>query len=57
MTEFGGDEVVAAKAGAGSHTFSMAYAGFIYTETLLKAICGEDHAQGRVGESSWNDGT
>ena len=30
--QFGGDEVVKAKAGAGSATLSMAYAGFLFTE-------------------------
>ena len=30
--QFGGDEVVQAKAGAGSATLSMAYAGFLFTE-------------------------
>jgi len=36
-TQFGGDEVVQAKAGAGSATLSMAYAGFLFVENLLKA--------------------
>jgi len=40
-TQFGGDEVVAAKAGAGSATLSMAYAGFIFAENVLKALRGE----------------
>ena len=40
-TQFGGDEVVKAKAGAGSATLSMAYAGYIFTEKVLKAIKGE----------------
>lgn len=35
-TQFGGDEVVKAKAGAGSATLSMAYAGFLFTENVLK---------------------
>ena len=39
-TQFGGDEVVAAKAGAGSATLSMAYAGFLFTENVLKALRG-----------------
>ena len=30
--QFGGDEVVQAKAGAGSATLSMAYAGYLFTE-------------------------
>jgi len=41
-TQFGGDEVVKAKAGAGSATLSMAYAGFLFTENVLKAMKGEE---------------
>lgn len=40
-TQFGGDEVVKAKAGAGSATLSMAYAGYLFTENVLKAMKGE----------------
>jgi malate dehydrogenase len=40
-TQFGGDEVVQAKAGAGSATLSMAYAGYKFTENVLKAMNGE----------------
>jgi len=39
--QFGGDEVVQAKAGAGSATLSMAYAGYLFTENVLKAQAGE----------------
>ncbi|CCG84594.1 protein of unknown function [Taphrina deformans PYCC 5710] len=39
--QFGGDEVVAAKAGAGSATLSMAYAGFRFAELIMKAVKGE----------------
>lgn len=39
--QFGGDEVVKAKDGAGSATLSMAYAGFRFTEKLIKAMQGE----------------
>ncbi|KAI9844099.1 MAG: hypothetical protein M1837_005813 [Sclerophora amabilis] len=39
--QFGGDEVVKAKDGAGSATLSMAYAGFRFTEKVLKAVSGE----------------
>jgi len=39
--QFGGDEVVAAKAGSGSATLSMAYAGFLFTENILKGLSGE----------------
>jgi len=40
-TQFGGDEVVQAKAGSGSATLSMAYAGYLFTQNLLKAMRGE----------------
>lgn len=40
-TQFGGDEVVQAKAGAGSATLSMAYAGYLFTENVLKAMAGD----------------
>lgn len=39
--QFGGDEVVAAKAGAGSATLSMAYAGAQFAYSVLRAINGE----------------
>ena len=39
--QFGGDEVVQAKAGAGSATLSMAYAGARFTESLLKGMSGQ----------------
>jgi len=39
--QFGGDEVVKAKDGAGSATLSMAYAGQRFTSRLLSAINGE----------------
>ncbi|KAF3935599.1 hypothetical protein ABW19_dt0204146 [Dactylella cylindrospora] len=39
--QFGGDEVVKAKDGTGSATLSMAYAGFRFAESLLKAVKGE----------------
>ena len=38
---FGGDEVVAAKAGAGSATLSMAAAGCRFTESVLRGLHGE----------------
>eukprot|EP00457_Paulinella_chromatophora_P011900 gb/GEZN01012067.1/.p1 GENE.gb/GEZN01012067.1/~~gb/GEZN01012067.1/.p1 ORF type:complete len:347 (+),score=62.62 gb/GEZN01012067.1/:25-1065(+) len=38
---FGGDEVVQAKAGAGSATLSMAYAGWSFASQLMKALSGE----------------
>lgn len=39
--QFGGDEVVQAKDGAGSATLSMAYAGAHFTNRLLDAMAGE----------------
>ncbi|EDK42288.1 Malate dehydrogenase, cytoplasmic [Lodderomyces elongisporus] len=39
--QFGGDEVVQAKNGAGSATLSMAYAGYRLAERILKAVSGE----------------
>ncbi|AMD21752.1 HFL104Cp [Eremothecium sinecaudum] len=36
--QFGGDEVVKAKAGAGSATLSMASAGFCFSELVLRSI-------------------
>jgi len=39
--QFGGDEVVKAKAGAGSATLSMAYAGAHFTNRLLEALGGQ----------------
>lgn len=41
-TQFGGDEVVKAKAGAGSATLSMAYAGYVFAENVVKAMKGEE---------------
>jgi len=39
--QFGGDEVVKAKDGAGSATLSMAYAGYRFAEKVLKGLSGE----------------
>jgi malate/lactate dehydrogenase len=39
--QFGGDEVVKAKDGAGSATLSMAYAGAQFAEKILRAVGGE----------------
>ncbi|KAJ7889951.1 NAD-malate dehydrogenase [Mycena olivaceomarginata] len=39
--QFGGDEVVKAKDGAGSATLSMAYAGFEFANKVIRAIKGE----------------
>lgn len=39
--QFGGDEVVKAKDGAGSATLSMAYAGAEFASKVIRAIKGE----------------
>ena len=39
--QYGGDEVVKAKDGAGSATLSMAYAGAEFANALIRAIKGE----------------
>lgn len=39
--QFGGDEVVQAKAGAGSATLSMAFAGAQFAEKVIRALKGE----------------
>jgi malate dehydrogenase len=39
--QFGGDEVVKAKDGAGSATLSMAYAGYRFAEKVIRAAQGE----------------
>ncbi len=54
-TQFGGDEVVKAKAGAGSATLSMAYAGFIFAENVVKAMKGEECVQCAFVESNLTD--
>jgi len=48
---FGGDEVVAAKAGGGSATLSMAYAGAEFAFKILRALNGE---KGIIAESYVN---
>lgn len=40
--QFGGDEVVKAKGGAGSATLSMAYAGAEFASKILRAFKGEE---------------
>jgi len=55
-TQFGGDEVVKAKAGAGSATLSMAYAGYLFTDKVLEAMNGaDDIVQCAFVESSVTD--
>ena len=43
--QFGGDEVVKAKDGAGSATLSMAYAGLEWADALLRAMNGEKNVK------------
>jgi malate dehydrogenase len=40
--QYGGDEVVKAKDGAGSATLSMAYAGAKFTNAILRGMAGEE---------------
>merc|ERR1711890_29186 len=40
--QFGGDEVVQAKDGAGSATLSMAYAAQIFTDKVLEGLNGKE---------------
>lgn len=53
--QFGGDEVVKAKAGGGSATLSMAYAGYLFTEGVLKGLKGESVTQCAYVESTLTD--
>lgn len=49
--QFGGDEVVQAKAGAGSATLSMAYAGARFTQALVSGLRGEKIVENTFVES------
>jgi len=53
--QFGGDEVVKAKAGAGSATLSMAYAGYLFAENVLRAMDGDDITMCSYVESTVTD--
>jgi len=53
--QFGGDEVVEAKKGAGSATLSMAAAGARFTDSLLRALKGEAVTECCFVESSVTD--
>lgn len=53
--QFGGDEVVQAKDGAGSATLSMAAAGARFTSSLLRALNGEKVTECCFVESSVTD--
>lgn len=54
-TQFGGDEVVQAKAGSGSATLSMAYAGYLFTEKVLQGLNGEKVTQCAYVQSDLTD--
>jgi len=54
-TQFGGDEVVKAKAGAGSATLSMALAGERFTTSLLRGMSGESVSECAFVESDVTD--
>lgn len=43
--QYGGDEVVKAKDGAGSATLSMAYAAAVFTNSLLKSLGGDSQVE------------
>jgi malate dehydrogenase len=53
--QFGGDEVVKAKAGSGSATLSMAYAGYLFAEGVIKALKGEPVTMCAYVESGLTD--
>lgn len=50
--QFGGDEVVKAKNGAGSATLSMAYAGYRFAETVIESLQGTS-SSAAVPDSSY----
>lgn len=51
--QFGGDEVVKAKNGAGSATLSMAYAGYRFAEYVLNSLDGSTSAGSLVPDSAY----
>ncbi|KAK7681229.1 hypothetical protein QCA50_015616 [Cerrena zonata] len=51
--QFGGDEVVKAKNGAGSATLSMAYAGYRFAESVLDSLAGGKTNTSVVPETSY----
>lgn len=51
--QFGGDEVVKAKNGAGSATLSMAYAGYRFAEYVISSVTGGASPSGKVPDSSY----
>lgn len=53
--QFGGDEVVKAKDGAGSATLSMAYAGWLFTSKLIRAMNGANITECAFVENNLTD--
>lgn len=51
--QYGGDEVVEAKAGAGSATLSMALAGYLFALDVLKSIHGEHQPDGAATSAAY----
>ncbi|KAG7192328.1 uncharacterized protein KQ657_002047 [Scheffersomyces spartinae] len=52
--QFGGDEVVQAKNGAGSATLSMAYAGYRFTEHIIESLVGNRTSDSnRISDSAY----
>ena len=51
--QFGGDEVVKAKNGAGSSTLSMAYAGYRFADYVISSLTGGATPAGRIPDSSY----
>ena len=51
--QFGGDEVVKAKNGAGSATLSMAYAGYRFADYVISSLTGGATPAGRIPDSSY----
>ncbi|EER35162.1 malate dehydrogenase, mitochondrial precursor [Candida tropicalis MYA-3404] len=51
--QFGGDEVVQAKNGAGSATLSMAYAGYRFAEYVISSVTGGPSPSGKIPDSSY----
>ena len=50
--QFGGDEVVKAKNGAGSATLSMAFAGYRFTEYVLESYANKE-SQAKIADSAY----
>lgn len=51
--QFGGDEVVKAKNGAGSATLSMAYAGYRFAEGVLDSLAGVPTSTATIPDSAY----